>query len=377
MKPFITGLIFGPFLLLLVLFAVCSADAPKMQPVGLIPADNIMATSFSPDGKLLIGATAKGNIIAWNTLTADKQFQLEGHTEAAPIMRFSSDSSLLASGGGIKDAAVKVWDCTTGKLITTLPFTFRVTALCFSPDKKSLVVATDIKQVGLWNIADGTLTSQTNDLTLPVTGIYWPEDSETFSVVGGGLGKELKVLGDGDLGAFHWSFSTAALYAEIESKTFVINTLTEIPTGNPNAAFSPDGQRIVFIGEYADVTRFHDGKNKTTIDWTSGHPRIWVTPHSDEEMVNTFTPESRADQFLTIYNSGIPSTAWSPNGKLIALPAETMMMWDGKGKVVRLDIAQGADGFLVAGEFKSAAFSPDGKFLAGACKQGIHIWKVP
>ncbi|HUK87966.1 MAG TPA: WD40 repeat domain-containing protein, partial [Terriglobales bacterium] len=79
----------------------------------------VSALAFSPDGKRLASADAKGNIVLWAAATG---LRLRSWQEAAgdvSTLAFSPDGSLLASSGG-RDDSITLWDPESGRSLRTL-----------------------------------------------------------------------------------------------------------------------------------------------------------------------------------------------------------------------------------------------------------------
>ncbi len=124
--------------------------------------NSCLALSFSPDGKLLASGSRDGTVILWSTATWKQAQTLENPDRDAPTRRsgwqgsvedlaFSPDGKTLAlaSFGG----TVQLWDVATGKLLETLKgHSSAVSAVAFSPDGRTLASGSNDRTVRLWNV---------------------------------------------------------------------------------------------------------------------------------------------------------------------------------------------------------------------------------
>lgn len=113
---------------------------------------------FSPDGKMLAAAGGDKIVYLYDAKSWKVQRKLEGHTEMISALAFSPDGTRLASGGfdvvTLKNPVkVHLWDVGGGKIVKTLDAPQRVTSLAFSPDGRSIAVATGTKSVDVWQVA--------------------------------------------------------------------------------------------------------------------------------------------------------------------------------------------------------------------------------
>jgi WD40 repeat protein len=158
-------------------------------------SDTPLKIAFTPDGKTLVTADAKGNVILWGATNArqrasheihksaindlaidpdsktlatasdDKSVklwdldkgelkkELTGHEDGVLCVAYSRDGKYLASGG--KDHNVKIWNAASGKELATIEAHLNtVTCLAFSPDGRTLVTGSADKEVRLWDVAD-------------------------------------------------------------------------------------------------------------------------------------------------------------------------------------------------------------------------------
>jgi WD40 repeat protein len=79
---------------------------------------------------------------------------LKGHEAGVLSVAFSADGKLLASGSG--DAAVRLWDMTTGRVMATLRgHTSAVSSVAFSGEGRLLASGSYDQTVRLWDVVTG------------------------------------------------------------------------------------------------------------------------------------------------------------------------------------------------------------------------------
>jgi WD40 repeat protein len=90
------------------------------------------------------------------------RFALSGHDKFVSSPAFSPDGSKTATGSS--DSAAKLWNASTGALITTLNgHTKAVTSVAFSPDGSRLVTAGSDDTVKVWSAGTGALITTLTD----------------------------------------------------------------------------------------------------------------------------------------------------------------------------------------------------------------------
>jgi WD40 repeat protein len=171
------------------------AESRQTNNDAVYASDSPLKLIYTPDGKTLVSADAKGKIILWKTTNAarraaydtdkgtindlavdpdsktlatagddktvklwdlekgDLKHTLTGHSDAVLCIAYSRDGKYLASGG--KDHNVKIWNAATGKELATIEAHLNnVTCLAFSPDGRTLVTGSADKEVRLWDVAE-------------------------------------------------------------------------------------------------------------------------------------------------------------------------------------------------------------------------------
>ncbi len=107
------------------------------------------SVAFSPDGKLLAAGGASGVVTLWDTSSGLLHTSLRGHTAPIHAIAFSPDGQTIATGS--EDRTVRVWDAAVGQeRVAFHSHPASVTALVFSPDGQSLAAGSADGTVELW-----------------------------------------------------------------------------------------------------------------------------------------------------------------------------------------------------------------------------------
>ncbi|KAJ5489431.1 WD repeat-containing protein 5 [Penicillium diatomitis] len=89
-------------------------------------------------------------------LNYKEKFVLRGHLRGVSAVQFSPDCSMIASGGA--DAAVKVWDTSSGRLIYTFEGHLAgISTIAWSPDGQWIASGSDDKTIRFWNVNTGNI----------------------------------------------------------------------------------------------------------------------------------------------------------------------------------------------------------------------------
>lgn len=109
---------------------------------------------FSPDGQWLVSGSKDGSLRLWNLQTHQCQRTFTGHTDWVRTVAFDPTGRILASGG--HDQTVRLWDVSSGRTLHVLEsHTGWVMGVAFSPDGARLASASTDHTVRLWKVHSG------------------------------------------------------------------------------------------------------------------------------------------------------------------------------------------------------------------------------
>jgi len=338
--------------------------------------------AFYPDGKTLIAIEHHGEAIVFlDTTTGEHRRRLKVPGLGSEIA-FSPDLKILAAPIAA-DFSIHLWDVAKGKELLQLPqvnsWPQRFT---FSSDSNILAWARDEKSgagVSLIDVATGKeIRRIAKGIESPNFLTYWPND---------------KTL------AFCAGWERTVRFWDIENDREI-----RPPEGHrgdiSSIIFSRDGKNVISSGMDGTVRQWEVASGKELHQFTGQKKGLWgmaVSP--DDKMIAT---ASLNDRIIHLWDSatgneirrleghqdGVDSLAFSPDAKILASGGsqnaghQLLRFWDvNTGKEIRLAVDpdpvpvepdhRGMEGILSVGRVK---FSPDGKFLAAACRNNIVIF---
>ncbi len=137
--------------------------------IRILHADKIDGIAFSSDSRILAnGGGADGNIKLWNLETGKLIQTLKPDIQDVFDIAFSKKEHFLASAGW---NGIDLWDGHTGELVRSFPREIGRIMLCvaFSPDGKILACGKDSGGINLWDTNRGTLL---NTLSMDEETVY-------------------------------------------------------------------------------------------------------------------------------------------------------------------------------------------------------------
>jgi WD40 repeat protein len=260
---------------------------------------------------------------------------------------FSPDGKKLAAAIGAK---ATVWDSESGKELVALENAApALTSLAFSPDGKTVAGGIG-KTINLWNVESGKVEKTLSGHSVPVTGVGFSADGKTLISSAGQYNFRTNIAE-----VWLWDVQQGTKIAEIKAGQGMITCLAMSPDHKVAATGSMDGSvRIRDLAQKSDMENLKPGGSIACLAFSPDGKTLAVA-------------NTQATIFL--YDTAAEHAALSTPRKQVdsehAAPASDTRKEKSK-------IEGGED--LIIG---SLAFSPDGKFLAGACDdKTIKIWNT-
>ena len=319
----------------------------------------IGSMAFSPDGKTLATAGRDTKIRLWNASTRKKAQELAGHNNSILSITFSPNGKLLASGS---EDGTAPWDLDTSKETRKLEgHLVTVRSVVISPDGKTLASSSDHIDgvIRLWSVASGKETGRLRTEEGGSKLVFSPDG---------------KTLISGNSKPIVWDLATGKPVRRMERKTWVLGI-----------ALSPDGKTLA-SGGYDRIVHLWDVATGKEIRLFGGHRgavRTIVFRRGGEEVI-TGAEDGAALRWdvrtgkethkIVVRETGTVTP--SPDGKLLLCrpapqhPQEDSVLWEtaaGKQLHVLEQVCESG----------GWAFSPDGKLLATASRDGsVVLWDV-
>ena len=390
-------------------------------------SDRVQAMTFSPDSKMLVTTTRRGNVRLWNPASGKQVallYQGVETTSQNPKVAFSSDSNKIAaivSARNVPNGSVMLWNTHTHELIKSVSQRHRskiylatdfsdvgdpivvvregeklyiqnimtdqnitmfdandeyVHIAEFSPDTSMLATVGNSGEIRIWDVATGKLDTTIIGHTRAVTSVAMLSDGTTL------------VTANRDQPMQLWDTLTTKNKRTIQG--------ARPPYSVSAVAYSPD-ETILASGTYEDVMLW----NTDTLEKTAT-----LKGHRGQMTNVVFSPDGRTlaafgmyDKTIQLWNvttkeekfklnghaEKIFSLAFSPDGTLIAT-AETLSsqeehairLWDaktGKNIATFANIVNARSGRQLP--VMAVAFSPDGKVVASLdLSTDIQLWDV-
>ncbi|RUT04394.1 hypothetical protein DSM106972_046220 [Dulcicalothrix desertica PCC 7102] len=319
----------------------------------------VRSIAYSPDGKTLVSASPDKTIKLWDVTTGKIISTLTGHTDFVSSIVYSPDGKTLASASG--DKTIKLWDIATGKIISTLTgHTDWVNSVVTSPDGKTLASVSNDNTIKLWDINTRKEIATLTGHQSWVSSVVYSQDGKTLASASGD--KTIKL----------WDVTTRKEIATLTGHTDSVRSVVYSPDGKTLASASDD--RTIKLWDGATVkeisTLTNDESEVRSIVY-SPDSKTLVSGNLDGSIKLWNVDTRKQISTLNGHQSIINSIVYSPDGKTLASASDdpTIKLWDIAIKKPTSTLT-GHKSWVY-----SVAYSPDSKTLASASDdKTIKLW---
>jgi WD40 repeat protein len=360
----------------------------------------VYSAVYSPDGTMIVSASADGTARIWDARTGLQLRTLSGHQNSVFSAAFSPDGARVATASA--DRTVRIWDAASGALLKVLAgHGAGVFTAAWSADGTRIVSASRDRTARIWDAATGAVRLVLAGHGDVVSAAAFSPDGtrvatasfdRTARIWDAHSGRELRVLtGHGDeIHAVEFAADGRRLVtASLDHTARIWNSATgtqELVLGGHqdsvySAAFSSDGTRLV-TGSRDNTARVWDAATGAALASfpVLGEAHVGVSFSPDGSRIAT----AAGDRTARVWRVAPPAqlrqldvggwamdARYSPDGRHIVTASTDRYarIWDA---------ASGALAGTLAGHTSmvyAAAYSPDGSRLATASSDWTaRIW---
>jgi WD40 repeat protein len=348
--------------------------------------DYVIASAFSPDGRLVAAASWDGSASIWDAGTGRRLQRLVATAPAssgaraqrAYYVEFSPDGSRLLTAD--ESNTVRIWDVASGRMLRALE------GRPYHKPNSDRAGEGDVTPERVFS-ADGRYAILTSDFgaTRAAGPVVWDVATgrRAFELSGDDVTRvnDATMAPDGARVAIAGDDSTVSIWSLRSRSRELTLRLGDAADG---ATWSPDGALIATLSREgagrADVWNARTGEKVTAISFASyGHPRALFHPDGARLLVWGYSSDAPTlydleGNALADYDQegegSVGFAVFTPDGRYVATSNGYSI------KVFDVESGSKLNEIRIDAQMSYAAFSPDGSQIAGALGDTLGIWQA-
>ncbi len=384
------------------------ADQALVEAAGRLPlrmfsghSDELYFGVFSPDGKLIVTASADHTARIWDVQTGQERLILSGHTDEVYGAVFSPDGQFVVTGSA--DTTAKLWDISMGRELRTFSGSQGpIRSIAISPDGRNLLTGSGEGEVWLWDLATGERVVSYVGHTAGIRSVAFSRDGARVLTGGSDQTARLWETQSGKILRTFSGHSDAVYSAAISADSRLVATgssdntarLWDVSTGQllqtlsghtgsiRNISFSPDDQ-FVLTASGDNTARIWEVSTGAVIRTLRGHAdKMWSAAYSPDGQYVLTSSRDRSAKLWAVAGNPVGVTyrghtgevygvAFSRDGQRVATASADMTarLWSTASGLPVREFLGHTDQVL------SVALSPDGtQLLTGSLDQTAKLW---
>lgn len=331
-------------------------DTSSGQVLTAVPQPSwVTAMAFHPDPAFMATGHDDGVVRLWDAAGHHLVREFRAHKRPLSALAFSADGSLLASAG--EDKLIAIWQVKSGKHLGNLEgHTDRIPALAWHPSRKMLVSAGWDTTARVWEVESRQPAILLNTHAGQVTALTFSKDGA------------LLVSADSERAVHIWDFERRKELHVLKGPQAEVRCL----------AISADGNRLACNGDHV----IHLWQPRTGQPLSGSGPQaqaptsLAISPDGGRLVCNggglnvkVWNAASRQPILELPETEVVHGLAYSPDGKWIAGAAEKhVRLWQASTGRPHLALEGSGE------PFTCVAFAPDSATLACASSTGLAVW---
>jgi WD40 repeat protein len=339
-------------------------DLPHTALVRTLSGHNVavLSCAIHEQAQLVVSGAKDGSLKAWDLLTGQVRFTMNGHTPNIGIQdcSISKDGQFIVSAS--LDETLKIWDSSDGTLLGTLVgHSLGVQGCAISSDGSIIISASDDGTLRVWEKATGNTIHVLKGHTNSVTSCCISAKDQVL--ISGSLDTTLRI----------WNIRTGECIHSIKAHTSGVTSCSISDDGKQVISAALDGTVKIWnyahTSEYIMLREHVQPVNSCAID-AAGSTLVSASKDGTLKVWDAST--KLCTLTLTGHTSSIKKCAISASGRLIVSASRdgSLKLWDLETPVedsIQWRHTKGSS---------SCSISADGTTVISASHKSIHIWNI-